>query len=162
MKKYTIEKDQQQKIVLTQPGEYLVELVGESAEAEIFGAFLVENNQHQEVKVVVRHLAAHTRAQTMLKAVGRDGGVIKLAGKIIIEPDCPDSQSFLTERVLLLDETARAEAVPDLEIKTDDVKCSHAASVSSLPEDEIFYLMSRGLTRKVAEGLVVEGFLEVG
>ncbi|MCA9369371.1 SufD family Fe-S cluster assembly protein, partial [Candidatus Woesebacteria bacterium] len=64
-----------------------------------------------------------------------------------------------TERVLLLSDTATAETVPDLEILTDDVKCSHAASVSRIPEEQIFYLQSRGIERSTAEDMIVEGFL---
>jgi len=81
-------------------------------------------------------------------------------GRIIIDPECGNSNSLLTERILLLSDTASADAIPELEILTDDVKCSHAASVSRIPEEHIFYLMSRGISRKEAEEMVIEGFLE--
>jgi Fe-S cluster assembly protein SufD len=61
---------------------------------------------------------------------------------------------------LLLSDNAKAEAIPDLEILTDDVKCSHAASISRIPESQLFYLMSRGIPRSAAEDLIVNGFLE--
>ena len=68
--------------------------------------------------------------------------------------------SFLTEKILLLSDEARAEAVPDLEIESDDVKCSHAATISKIPEEQLFYLMSRGLSKFEGESMIVEGFLE--
>jgi Fe-S cluster assembly scaffold protein SufB len=83
-----------------------------------------------------------------------------VVGRIIIDPECGDTNSFLSERILLLSDSARAEAVPDLEILTDDVKCSHAATISRIPDDQIFYLMSRGLSRQTAEEEIVSGFLE--
>ena len=65
----------------------------------------------------------------------------------------------MTERVLLLSDTATAETIPDLEIESYDVKCSHAASVSRINEEQLFYLMSRGISRVKAEDMVVVGFL---
>ena len=94
--------------------------------------------------------------------MGRDQSRIKLVGRIKIDPDCGQTHSFLTERILLLSDQATAETVPDLEIETDDVKCSHAASISHLPESQLFYLMSRGLDRHLAENLIIGGFLEMG
>jgi len=161
MKKYIVKKDQFKKITLDKTGEYLVELVGPGAKVEIVGAFRASGSEKKEVSVTICHKAPHTRADTTLKGVGEDSSFIKFVGRIIIDEDCGDSQSFLTERILLLSETAKAEAIPDLEIKTDDVKCSHAASVSYIPEEHLFYLQSRGIPRKKAEEMVVEGFLEV-
>lgn len=159
MKTFTIKADEQRHLSITKPGEYKVDLVGSGAEVEIGGSFLVEGKDSTAVTVIIHHQAPHTRAKTVLKGVGRDQAQVKFVGRIIIDEDCGDSNSFLTERILLLSDDAKAEAVPDLEIKTDDVKCSHAASISRIPEEHIFYLMSRGLSRKAAETLVIDGFL---
>ena len=136
-----------------------MELVGEGAEVEIVGRYKGEEKDNLEVKVTIVHKAAHTRAKTSLKGVAGNQARIKFDGKIIVEKNCPDVNSFLEERVLLVGDKARAEVVPDLEILSDDVKCSHAATISKIPEEQVFYLMSRGISRKAAEGLVVEGFL---
>jgi Fe-S cluster assembly protein SufD len=159
MKVYSVKKDQQKEIIIDAPGEYMVELVGEGAEAVIGGVFETSGKNSAEVTVIIHHKAPHTQATTTLKGAARDASTIKFTGRIIIDPDCGDSHSFLTERILLLSDTARGEAIPDLEIHTDDVSCSHAASISSIPEEQLFYLMSRGISREVAEGLIVEGFL---
>jgi Fe-S cluster assembly protein SufD len=148
-------------ITITDSGEYVVSLVVPGAEVEIVGAFLVEGNDKADVTVIIHHKAAHTRANTTLRGVGRDHAQVRFVGRIIIDEDCGDTNSFLTERILLLSDTAKAEAVPDLEIKTDDVKCSHAASISRIPDEHLFYLMSRGIPRLQAEELIIGGFLNL-
>jgi Fe-S cluster assembly protein SufD len=159
MPTFIIEQDQQRKFTIETSGEYIYQLVGAGAQVEISGAFHGRHQEKIDVTVIVHHQAPHTRADTILKGVGQDQAQIRFVGRIIIDPDCGDSNSFLTEKVLLLSDQARAETVPDLEIKTDDVKCSHAATISRIPEEHLFYLMSRGLSRQQAEQLVVEGFL---
>lgn len=159
MNKYTVNKNELKEITITESGEYVVELVGEGAEVKIGGTFLAENNDHVDIHLVIHHKAKNTQANTTLKGVGRDRSKITFLGRIIIDPECGNSNSFLTERILLLSDTASADAIPELEILTDDVKCSHAASVSRIPEEHIFYLMSRGVSRKEAEEMVIEGFL---
>jgi Fe-S cluster assembly scaffold protein SufB len=127
----------------------------------VVGAFEANSNDKIDVHLTLIHSAPHTRAQTVLKGVARDSASIRFFGLIKIEPDCGDTQSFLEERILLLSDKARAEAVPELEILTDDVKCSHAASVSQIPSEHLFYLESRGIPRTQAEAMIVEGFLQV-
>ncbi len=159
MTQFTIGRDEQREIVLTQPGEYEVLLVGEGASASIRGAFRASHSEMLTVSIVLRHQAKHTRAETTLKGVVTDTAFLKFVGRICIEEHCGDTNSFLTERILVLSDTARAEAIPDLEIKTDDVKCSHAASISRIPPEQLFYLMSRGISLQNAQELVIAGFL---
>lgn len=161
MKIFQVKKDQHEKIVLEKSGVYTVELIGEGASVDIQGVYQTKGKESLNIEVIIHHKAPHTRAETILKGVARDESLMQIKGKIVIDEDCGDSQSFLTERILLLSETAKAEAVPDLEIKTDDVKCSHAASISSIPEEHLFYLQSRGINRSEAEEMVVEGFLTI-
>lgn len=161
MKQYKIEKDQKQTIEITKSGKYLVELVGQGAEAEILGSFLATGSDNVDIEVTIHHRAKNTLANTTLRGVGRDKSKIRFFGRIVIDEDCGLSNSFLTERVLLLSDRASAEAVPELEILTDDVKCSHAASVSKIPDSQLFYLQSRGVPKKEAEDLIIEGFLKV-
>jgi len=160
-KTITIPANTISKFVIPKSGYYVVELVGPGAEAVISGAFNVEKSDTAEVTVIIHHQAPHTRANTTLRGVARDSAQVKFVGRIIIDENCGDTNSFLTERILLLSDQAKAEAVPDLEIKSDDVKCSHAASISKIPDEHLFYLMSRGIPRRQAEELIVEGFLQV-
>lgn len=157
---FQVQKDTSKQIFLNKPGTYTIELLGEGAEVEIAGNFEANKSQQKEVSVTIIHRAGHTRANTTLKGVARDKGFLKFVGRIIINKGCPNTNSFLTEKILLLSDQARAEAVPDLEIESDDVKCSHAATISKIPDEQMFYLMSRGVSEKDAKELIVEGFLE--
>lgn len=161
MTKFTILKDQSETIRLVESGEYVVELVGEGSNVKVVGAFEASLDNKIDIHLTLIHKAPHTRAETVLKGVARDRASIRFFGLIKIEPECGDTQSFLEERILLLSDKARAEAVPELEILTDDVKCSHAASVSQIPAEHLFYLQSRGISRSQAEAMIVEGFLQV-
>lgn len=158
-KEFTITKPTSEPIIITESGEYKIFLTKAGAEVEVKGSFNVTGKDECSVTVIIHHQAPHTRANTTLRGVGRDQAKVKFVGRIIIDEECGDSNSFLTERILLLSDQAHAEAVPDLEIKTDDVKCSHAASISHIPHDHLFYLMSRGIAKKQAEALIVDGFL---
>lgn len=146
-------------VKITQPGRHLVKLTKPDEEVEIVGIFETTGSEQITVEVIIHHQAPRTQANTTLKGVARDQSRLKFVGRIIIDPDCGQSNSFLTERILLLSDQARAEAVPDLEIMTDDVRCSHAASISNIAEEQLFYLMSRGLNQEQAETLIVAGFL---
>lgn len=149
----------QAEITIDKPGKWLVELVEPNSKVTLHGVFETADKDRINVEVVIHHKAPHTRASTTLKGVARDKSHIRFVGRIIIDENCGDSHSFLTERVLLLSDQAHAEAVPDLEILSDDVSCSHAASISNIPEEHIFYLMSRGVPKTQAENMIIEGFL---
>lgn len=157
----TLAKDEFKTITIDKSGVYEIQLLGEGAEATVTGVFQANGNEKANVTVIIHHKAAHTRSNTILKGVARDNAQVNFTGRIIVAEHCPDTNAFLTERILLLSDTAKAEAVPDLEIFTDDVKCSHAASISHIPEAQLFYLMSRGVPKKEAENLIVEGFLKL-
>lgn len=150
-----------QPIVITNSGQYLVEVVESGAHAEIQGAFATKNNERVDIEVLIVHKVPHTTANTTLKGVAQDNSQIRFLGRIIIEPGCGDTNSFLEERILLLSDTAKAEAIPELEILADDVKCSHAATISNIPKEHLFYLQSRGLSKQESEALIVEGFLDL-
>jgi len=88
-----------------------------------------------------------------------DGGKIVLKGKILIQKDAIGANAFLRFGVLLLGKNAKAEVNPELEILTNDVKASHAASVGQVDAEQIFYLMSRGINKEESVKLIVEAFL---
>lgn len=137
-----------------------MEITGSGADAQITGVFDAKEDEQVDITLTIIHKAPHTRASTILKGVARDMSRIRFFGRIVIEEKCFDTQSFLEERILLLSPTAKAEAIPELEILCDDVKCSHAASISKIPDQQLFYLQSRGISKKQAEEMIVEGFLE--
>lgn len=161
METFIISATAQKHITLHKSGTYRVEIVDPSVDAEIIGLFQTSGDEMVDINLTIVHKAPHTRANTILKGVADDQSRIRFFGRIIIEEDCPDTQSFLEERILLLSDDAKAEAVPELEILCDDVKCSHAASISPIPQEHLFYLQSRGIPKKQAQEMIVAGFLSL-
>lgn len=161
MKIFTINTNERKEIRLTKSGEYRVDMVKPGSEVRIVGVFQTKGTDKTNVNLTIVHKAPHTKAISLLKGAAFDQSSIRFFGLIKIEPNCPDTQSFLEERVLLLSDQAKAEVIPQLEIKTDDVKCSHAASVGQIPEGELFYLQSRGIPKSKAEKMIVRGFLAI-
>lgn len=141
----------------------LIEIIldKEGMVVEIVGAFQTTGKMIHELHVRIVHKVPHTSARTTLRGVAFDESQLKLSGTIVIEKQAQQTNSFLKENILLLSPKAKAEAVPNLEIEANDVKCSHAATVSNIPQEHLFYLMSRGLTKKQAEEIIVEGFLNL-
>lgn len=156
---HRITKGESREIILDQSGEVVIELAGEGAEADIRGVFQARDRDSLAISVTIHHLAPHTKAKTTMKGTVADEGRLSFRGKIIIDENCPGCQSFLTERILILSDKATAEAIPELEILSDDVSCSHAASIAKISETQLFYLQSRGISRESAIQLLADCFL---
>jgi Fe-S cluster assembly protein SufD len=101
----------------------------------------------------------HQRGEVEIRAVVLENGFLDLSGIIKIKKKANLAEAFLRQKVLLVGENSRAEARPELEIETDEVKASHAASVGRVNEEEIFYLTSRGFGRSEALKLIIKAFL---
>lgn len=146
-------------ITLTKSGTYSYTLSKEGSELEVIGRFWLKNKDSLDLNLTIIHAAPHTSARTSLKAVVEGRGVVNFNGTIIVQKGAQATDSFLEERVLLLSDTARATAIPNLEIEANDVRCSHAAAVGKIDEEQLFYLTSRGLPRTQATRLIAKGFL---
>lgn len=160
MRRYTIQKDEERQIVVRSSGEYLVELVGTGARVEILGALVAGDADRLVIDVITHHKAPNTSSNTFVRAVARDQAKVVLSGMIRVSKKAQKTSAFLSEKVLLISDKAQAEAIPNLEIEADDVRASHAATVGKIDEEQIFYLMSRGIARAAAEEMIVEGFLD--
>jgi Fe-S cluster assembly protein SufD len=122
-------------------------------------SIVVEKNQRVNLSTESVYDAPRQIGEVVVKAVVMENGFLDLSGIIKIKKRANLAQAFLRQKVLLVGENSRAEARPELEIETDEVKASHAASVGRIDEEEIFYLMSRGLSRSEAIELIVKAFL---
>jgi len=143
------EKNGMQEIILDKKG----------MELEIIGNFHVKGTEKKEISLRIVHKVPSTKASVKFHGVVEDSAFLKITGTIVVEKQAQQTQSFLREKILLLSPSAKAEAIPNLEILANDVKCSHAASITKINEDQLFYLMSRGLSQKQAEQEIVKGFL---
>lgn len=148
-----------QTISISKPGTYEVVLSQPHIEVDIRGGWLLKDKQQAQVDLQIIHQAPHTTSHITLKAVTDDQAQINFTGTIVVEKKAQQTNAFLTANVLLLSPQAWATAKPNLEIEADDVKCSHAATVSEIPPQQLFYLCSRGIDKQTAQELIVEGFL---
>lgn len=150
-----------QKIVINKPGDYRFILDKPSQELELVGRFRLDRDTVSRWDIEIIHAAPNTSSKTDIKGVVDGSAQAFVNGTIKVLPAAKNTEAFLEERILLVSENAKAEAVPNLEIETDQVHCSHAAAVGKIDEEEIFYLQSRGISSNSAKEIIVSGFLGV-
>ncbi len=137
-----------------------VELDGQGSWARLSGLFFADGRQHFDLDTQQNHNAPNTTSDLLYKGALRGRARSVWQGMIRALPDSQKTDGFQANRNLILERTARADSIPGLEIQADDVRCTHASTVGKLDENEIFYLMSRGISRPVATHMVVEGFFD--
>lgn len=135
-----------------------VSLLRPGSQAKINGFSLSGGAQRTDCKTNIHHVAQGTKSEQIQKSMigGRATGSFR--GRIRVEQSAQQTDSQQLSRTVLLSDRSRAWAVPSLEIIADDVKCTHGATVSDLSEEELFYLRSRGLDRKLARNLLMFAF----
>ncbi|MBI3761176.1 MAG: Fe-S cluster assembly protein SufB [Chloroflexi bacterium] len=135
-------------------------LVGEGAHGEILSMAFAGPGQHQDTGGKVIHGAPHTTSKITSKSISKSGGRASYRGLLKIYKGAYGSKSNVVCDALLLDPQSRSDTYPYIEIDEDDVTVGHEASVSKVGEDQLFYLMSRGLSEEQATTMVVGGFIE--
>ncbi len=133
---------------------------GEGASAQMLGLYLADSGQHFDFRTLQDHAAPHCTSDLLYKGALREDAHTVYSGLIHVRPNGAETDAYQTNRNLVLSDNARADSKPELEIENNDVRCSHAASVGQIDEDQIFYLESRGIPRDKAERLIVDGFFE--
>lgn len=134
-------------------------LAEDGGASELLGVYFGDGDQHIDHRSIQDHVGSRTSSDLLYKGAMRDRSNAIYTGTVIIEPGAHRCDAYQTNRNILLSETARAHSVPNLEILTNDpTRCGHAASVGPVSEDELFYLMSRGIPEPEAERLIVRGF----
>ena len=124
----------------------------------MLGLYIADGTQHFDNQTLQDHLAPHASSNLLFKGALNDAGRSVFRGLIRVHPKAQRTDAYQTNRNLILSDKARADSLPNLEIQADDVRCSHAATVGQLDEEELFYLLSRGIHRAEAVRLVVFGF----
>jgi Fe-S cluster assembly protein SufB len=137
-----------------------VMLMGEYAKGEVLSIAFAGEGQHQDAGAKMTHLAPNTSSTIISKSVARGGGRTSYRGLVRINPRAHNSRSTVKCDALLVDTISRSDTYPYVDIRTDDVTMGHEATVSKVSEDQLFYLMSRGLTEDEAMAMVVRGFVE--
>lgn len=132
---------------------------GPGSESEMLGLYFGDEGQHFNQYTVQHHVADHAFSDVLFKGAGRDASTSVYSGIIIVDEGAQKTDAYQTNRNLLLDGESEAVSIPQLEIGANDVRCSHGSTTGPVPEDQRFYLMSRGMPPEVAEHLLVTGFL---
>ncbi|MCA9852808.1 MAG: Fe-S cluster assembly protein SufB [Dehalococcoidia bacterium] len=139
------------------PSVYLME---PGAHAEILSLAFAGEGQHQDAGGKVVHAASNTTSSIISKSLSKDGGRTSYRGLLKVYEGCENVKSNVRCDALLIDETSRSDTYPTMEIDSPDVHIQHEAYVSKLGEDQLFYLMSRGMSEENAAKMIVNGFVE--
>lgn len=137
-----------------------IDLDGEGAVGKMSGFYFTEGDQHLDHDTQQNHNVAHTTSDLLFKGALKDSSRSVWQGMIYVAPGAQKTDGYQANRNLVLSAGARADSIPGLEILADDVRCTHGATVGKMEEEYIFYLMARGLNRREAERLLVDGFFD--
>jgi Fe-S cluster assembly protein SufD len=133
---------------------------GRGGSARVTGAYVAHGTQHIDYDTTQEHAAPDTTSDLAFRGILCDRATAVWSGMIRVDPGAQRTDAFQESRNLLLSDGAHADAIPGLEIEANDVRCTHAATISKIDQGQVFYLMSRGLPRAEAERLLVGGFLQ--
>ena len=136
-------------------------LRGEGATADSISVAVAGAGQHQDTGAKAIHLAPNTRSRIVSKSVSKDGGRATYRGNLRVAPGATNVVASVRCDALMLDDQSRSDTYPYIDIQEDDTTMTHEATVGKISADQVFYLMSRGLTENEAQNLIVQGFLEV-
>ncbi len=135
-------------------------LVGENSSVEDVQIFFGNQKQVFDLTSHLFHRCRHTKGEVLVKGALKDKSRGVFQGLIRIFPEAQRADAFQAAHMVLLNPGASADAIPSLEIEANDVRCTHSASTGQLDEDQLFYVMSRGLANAEARKILVQGFLE--
>ncbi|GAB3983839.1 Fe-S cluster assembly protein SufB [Plantactinospora veratri] len=135
-------------------------MTGEHAKGEVLSVAMAGEGQHQDAGAKMVHAAPHTSSTIVSKSIARAGGRTSYRGLVQVLEGSHHSKSTVKCDALLVDAISRSDTYPYVDIREDDVAMGHEATVSKVSEDQLFYLMSRGLTEDEAMAMIVRGFIE--
>lgn len=139
--------------------ESLSRLIGDGARSDLLAVSVATKEQEFDARTLQDHVSAHTASELLYKNALDDRARCTFGGLIRVEPHAHFTDAYQKVRNLLLSDDAEANSMPGLEILADNVRCTHGATSGQVDEDELFYLRSRGIPVKVAQRLIVTGFL---
>ena len=137
-----------------------VQLREPGSNAKLFGLVLTDGRQHIDYQTMQDHRASHTESDLLFKSALFGHSRTVFRGVVWLRPEAQQTSAYQSTHGLLLSPKARADAIPILEIEADDVRCKHGATTGRIDDDQVFYLMSRGLSYQEAQRMIVQGFFE--
>jgi Fe-S cluster assembly protein SufB len=145
------------KVTMKYPAVYMT---GEHAKGEVLSIAFAGEGQHQDAGAKMVHAAPNTSSTIISKSVARGGGRTSYRGLVQIQEGAHGSRSTVKCDALLVDQISRSDTYPYVDVREDDVSMGHEATVSKVSEDQLFYLMSRGMEEDEAMAMIVRGFVE--
>ncbi len=136
-----------------------VRLMGEGAEANLYGAYVCGGNEKVNISIDMYHDVPHCNSRQLFKGIAGGQSRVDFYGKIVVAQDAQRTEAYQENHNILLSEEAKVETKPQLEIYADDVKCSHGATIGRLNEEEQFYMRSRGISLEDAKVLQMISFI---
>ena len=137
-----------------------VVMVGPKASGEVLSVAYAGPGQHQDAGAKMTHAAPETTSKIVSKSISKDGGRTSYRGLVRVEPDATGCKSHVQCDALILDEDSVSDTYPYMEVGSQDAVIGHEATVSKVADEQLFYLMSRGLSEEQAMGMIVNGFIE--
>ncbi len=145
------------KVTMKYPSVYLM---GDGSKGEVLSIAYAGAGQHQDAGAKMFHFGKNTSSRIVSKSISKDGGRTSYRGMVVVRPGATNASVFVSCDALLMDEKSRSDTYPTMKIKESEVMIQHEATVEKLGDEKLFYLASRGLTKEVAEGMLVNGFIE--
>src|SRR5499427_2954719 len=140
--------------------ESLSRLIGEGGRSDLLAVAVAKHQQEFDARTLQDHISAHTASDLLYKNALDDRARCTFGGLIRVEPHAHFTDAYQKVRNLLLSDDSEANSMPGLEILADNVRCTHGATSGQIDEDELFYLRTRGIPAKIAQRLLVTGFLD--
>ena len=131
----------------------------ENSSADIYSASILKNKEHQEIKTVMRHAKPNCKSYQKVKNILTGSSRAVFQGKVKVLDEAQKTDAYQLSKGLILDENSEFNAKPELEIYADDVKCSHGSTSGNVDREAIYYLMTRGISEKIATKIIIKGFL---
>ena len=145
------------KLTMKYPSVYLV---GPKATGEVLSVAYAGAGQHQDAGAKMIHSAPETTSKIVSKSISKDGGITTYRGLVRVDEGATGCKSHVQCDALILDEESESRTLPYMEVGQRDAQIAHEATVSKVADEQLFYLMSRGLSQEQAMSMVVNGFIE--
>jgi Fe-S cluster assembly protein SufB len=145
------------RLTMKYPAVYMME---PGARGEILSIAFSSKGQHQDAGAKMVHAAPETTSKIVSKSISKDGGRTSYRGLVRVEDDAYGCKSHVQCDALILDDHSISDTYPYMEVGERDAEVAHEATVSKVGDEQLFYLMSRGLSQEQAMGMVVNGFIE--
>ena len=138
---------------------YNIDIVGEHCETHLYGMAIAGGEQHIDNHTDIAHHVGHCSSNELFKYILEDKARGAFCGKILVDPNAPKTEAYQGNRNICTSNEAKMYSKPQLEIYTDDVKCSHGSTIGQLDQDAIFYMQARGISKNEARMLLMQAFM---